>query len=425
MSRAVRVLILVMSVLAIGAAPALAQTSGPPYTLTFTPPTGGNVQGAGINCGAGGTACSVTMPAAMTLGLQATASAGYTFTMWTGDCTGTTAGLWLALGGPRSCGVMFTPVGGAPTTPVITWSTPAPITQGTALSAAQLNATTSVAGSFVYSPGAGTVLPAGSYTLSTTFTPTNTTLYTGASKTVTQVVNAPAGLTTPVITWPTPAPITQGTALSAAQLNATTTVAGSFVYTPGAGTVLPAGSYTLSTTFTPTNTTLYTSASKTVTQVVNASGATTAGAFTVYDASNVVVGPLISSSTVALSVGGQRYVASAGPDGWLQSAVTLYFFDAACGGGLYSLRTWSATGPPATPDPMPGYFFRSLSTVGSTGYYITGQYVSRALSVDVPTVWYRDGVSGPCTPLGLAGTAWFDEVGVVQLPAHQPPFTIR
>ena len=86
--------------------------TGPPYTLTVTPPTGGKVQGAGINCGAGGTACSVTMPAAMTLGLSATASAGYTFTAWTGDCTGTTAAKWLSLNGPRTCGATFTATGG-------------------------------------------------------------------------------------------------------------------------------------------------------------------------------------------------------------------------------------------------------------------------------------------------------------------------
>jgi len=86
--------------------------TGPPYRLTVTPPTGGKVQGAGINCGAGGTACSVTMPAAMTLGLSATASAGYTFTAWTGDCTGTTAAKWLSLNGPRTCGATFTATGG-------------------------------------------------------------------------------------------------------------------------------------------------------------------------------------------------------------------------------------------------------------------------------------------------------------------------
>ena len=46
---------------------------------------------------------------------------------------------------------------------------------------------------------------------------------------------------TPVITWNNPANITYGTALSATQLNATANVAGSFTYTPAAGTVLNAG----------------------------------------------------------------------------------------------------------------------------------------------------------------------------------------
>ena len=57
---------------------------------------------------------------------------------------------------------------------------------------------------------------------------------------------------TPVITWPAPAPIPCGTALSATQLNATTTVPGTFVYTPAAGAQLPIGTgHTLSVTFTP------------------------------------------------------------------------------------------------------------------------------------------------------------------------------
>jgi uncharacterized repeat protein (TIGR02543 family) len=86
--------------------------NGPPYTLTVTSPTGGSIQGAGINCGAGGTACSVTMPAAMTLGISATPSAGYAFTAWTGDCTGTAPSQWVALNGPRTCGATFTATGG-------------------------------------------------------------------------------------------------------------------------------------------------------------------------------------------------------------------------------------------------------------------------------------------------------------------------
>ncbi|HOG28947.1 MAG TPA: hypothetical protein PLT35_06665 [Vicinamibacterales bacterium] len=61
-----------------------------------------------MNCGTGGSACSVTMPASMTLGLQATPAAGYTFTGWTGNCAGSTANLFLALTGARTCSATFT-----------------------------------------------------------------------------------------------------------------------------------------------------------------------------------------------------------------------------------------------------------------------------------------------------------------------------
>ena len=81
------------------------------HTLTITPPTGGKVQGAGLNCGAGGTLCSVTMPAPMTIGIEATPSTGYTFAGWTGDCSGTTSGIWVALSGPKTCNAVFTPAG--------------------------------------------------------------------------------------------------------------------------------------------------------------------------------------------------------------------------------------------------------------------------------------------------------------------------
>jgi probable HAF family extracellular repeat protein len=78
-------------------------------------------------------------------------------------------------------------------TPVITWSNPADITYGTALSSTQLNPaatnpndSSSVAGSFSYTPPAGTVLHAGNgQTLRADFTPTDTTNYnTPAQKTV-------------------------------------------------------------------------------------------------------------------------------------------------------------------------------------------------------------------------------------------------
>ena len=139
-------------------------------------------------------------------------------------------------------------------TPVITWSNPAGITYGTALSATQLNATASVPGVLVYTPAAGNVPAAGTDTLSVTFTPTDTTDYTTVTKTV-QIVVSQA---TPVITWSNPAGITYGTALSATQLNATASVPGVLVYTPAAGNVPAAGTDTLSVTFTPTDTTDYT-----------------------------------------------------------------------------------------------------------------------------------------------------------------------
>jgi Flp pilus assembly CpaE family ATPase len=135
-------------------------------------------------------------------------------------------------------------------TPTVTWPAPAAIKYGTALSDAQLNATASIPGKFVYNPGAGEILAAGTYTLSAVFTPTDITDYTAVQATVTLTV-AKAKPTT--ITWPTPAAISHGTPLSAAQLNATASVPGTFVYTPAAGEMLAKGTHTLSVTFTPSD----------------------------------------------------------------------------------------------------------------------------------------------------------------------------
>jgi gliding motility-associated-like protein len=137
-------------------------------------------------------------------------------------------------------------------TPTVTWNNPANITYGTALSATQLNATASVAGSFVYTPAAGTVLNAGTnQSLSVNFTPTDINNYNPVNGTTVLIT---VGRATPVITWNNPAAITYGTALSATQLNASTTVTGTFVYTPTIGTLLNAGpNQVLSVNFTPTD----------------------------------------------------------------------------------------------------------------------------------------------------------------------------
>jgi Flp pilus assembly CpaE family ATPase len=150
-------------------------------------------------------------------------------------------------------------------TPVITWPKPAPITCGTPLSAAQLNARSSVPGTFVYAPGIGQVLGAGTQTLFAIFTPTDSAKYPAAQATVQLVVNK----ATPAITWPKPEPITCSIPLSAAQLNASSQVSGRFTYSPAAGNVLPAGTHTLTATFTPTDPSKYTPAQATVSLLVN------------------------------------------------------------------------------------------------------------------------------------------------------------
>jgi hypothetical protein len=66
----------------------------------------------------------------------------------------------------------------------ITWATPSAIALGTPLGSAQLNATSTAAGTFTYSPAAGTVPGVGTQTLTTSFTPTDTTTYTANTASV-------------------------------------------------------------------------------------------------------------------------------------------------------------------------------------------------------------------------------------------------
>lgn len=70
--------------------------------------------------------------------------------------------------------------------PSITWTKPASISLGTALSDAQLNAIAPVPGAFSYSPSAGTILSPGSHAVTVTFTPDD--LVSFAQTTSTQVV---------------------------------------------------------------------------------------------------------------------------------------------------------------------------------------------------------------------------------------------
>ena len=90
---------------------------------------------------------------------------------------------------------------------------------------------------------------------------------------------APATKTTPTLTWPMPAPLTQGSPLSSVQLNAAANVPGVFAYNPVAGTVLSTGAHTLTATFTPADTFRYTTAtaSTSLTVIAAGGGPTSAG----------------------------------------------------------------------------------------------------------------------------------------------------
>ena len=151
-------------------------------------------------------------------------------------------------------------------TPTITWNNPAPITYGTALSATQLNASSPVAGTFVYTPTIGTLLNAGAnQVLSVNFTPTDASNYNSVTN-VQRLITV--NKATPVITWTNPAPIIYGTPLSATQLNATANVPGTLVYTPAAGTILNTGAnQTLTVNFTPADASNYNSVSGTTVSI--------------------------------------------------------------------------------------------------------------------------------------------------------------
>jgi hypothetical protein len=122
-----------------------------------------------------------------------------------------------------------------------------------------LNAAANVAGSFVYTPPAGAVLKAGPQTLTATFTPLDTKDY---SVTVTQVA-LQVNQATPVISW-SPSFTEIGAKLGPAQLDATANVPGKFAYTPPSGTEVKNLPETLKVVFTPTDSTDYTTANKSV-----------------------------------------------------------------------------------------------------------------------------------------------------------------
>jgi hypothetical protein len=281
----------------------------------------------------------------------------------------------------------------SPATPSVTWTAPAGITFGTALSATQLNASASVPGTFVYGPGVGTVLTAGNQMLSVTFFPNDAIDY----NTVTTSVSLAVSKATPVVTWNNPSAITFGTALSGSQLNARANVLGTFAYSPAAGTVLGAGTQTLSTTFTPADTTDY----NTVTQTVQ-----------------LTITPVTTSTAIAANFNGTAL--AAGSTIWFSSVlkagglgsnpVTVNFINQTitftANGTTYTLAvpdaqvTFSPTATQATTAFGPtGYPNQWVTTVPSS---LSGNQFLSGLGFTVPSA----GLPGGITNVRWQGNMW-------------------
>ncbi len=254
----------------------------------------------------------------------------------------------------------------APSAPTITWSTPASIQYGTALSNAQLDATASVPGNFIYSPAAGTVLHAGSQKLTAIFTPVDTIHYSAVTSTVQLAVSQ----ATSVISWAALAPIHQGAALSGVQLDATANVPGSFSYAPGAGTVLPVGTQQLTVTFTPSDATDYTSATALNSLTVNSGSAGEPAPV------NGTCGPANGTiSTVApsagfCSAGTASAVTGTGPWNWQCTGSN---------GGTTSSCTVLNPAPEATSSFLQNLGINTHLGYGNTPYYGQSQNVISAL----------------------------------------------
>lgn len=138
--------------------------------------------------------------------------------------------------------------------PPITWATPAPIVYGTALSAVQLDATSTLAGGFTYSPAAGTILAPGQQTLTASFAPDDTTDYTGATASVTLTV-IPAIPQIQIRASADPVFVSNAVTFSANLMSLATTPTGSVTFYDGTTAIgtgsVAGGKATLSTSVLP------------------------------------------------------------------------------------------------------------------------------------------------------------------------------
>ncbi len=161
---------------------------------------------------------------------------------------------------------------------------------GSPLSAAASTTPSGLAVTLTYNGSPTAPTTAGTYTVAATINDPN---YTGTANGALVIAKAQ-----PILTWPSPAPITYSTPITSEQLNAHSNgVPGTFAYSPAAGTTLIAGSnQTLSVTFTPADTTNFTTASQTV--AINIKQATTTASLSSDAVTAVVQNPVTLTATL-------------------------------------------------------------------------------------------------------------------------------
>jgi len=222
--------------------------------LTFTVPAPITVTGmtdstGGWNCLVSTLSCTRknSLGANVTDSVTLTLSVGTytTLASYTGQVTATVSSVTFSSNVTSQENVIFQQA------PQIRWTTPAPIVYGTPLGAAQLDASAPVAGSFSYSPAAGTVLNVGQQTLTAVFTPTDATDYTTATANV--ILNVvPASPTITLSTSANPVFMTYAVSFTASLPSYASTQTGTMTFYDGEALIGTAqvadGSATLTTT---------------------------------------------------------------------------------------------------------------------------------------------------------------------------------
>ena len=191
-------------------------------------------------------------------------------------------------------------------------------------------------GPLVYTPPSGAVLPTGENTLSVSFTPTDQVDYTSATGSVMLLVN-PANPTT--LYWPAPAPITYGTALSAAQLDAV-------AYTTPGTTSVSLSSYYRVNAFQSDGSTFSTGGFD---NGGNAYSSNLLGSSIVWDGETFLLGPAnlpdaVTSTTIALPQGNfalLSLIGAATTTGQTAQPLTITYTDGTTSIFNFNLSSWT------------------------------------------------------------------------------------